>query len=70
MDTPRVNLKELQAAPHHIKVRWLVAISIILFTIIFVIWLMALPSMVAIAPPATQANPNPQGTASVFDIFN
>jgi hypothetical protein len=70
METRRLSLKGLQAAPHHIKVRWLIALSCIAFVIIAIIWLMALPSMVALAPPATEANPNPKAAASIFDVFN
>ncbi len=67
-------LHKLQNSPHHIKARWVWIISAILFAIVFTIWLMAFPSMVAIAPPGTAENPHPapqrSGLASMFHIFN
>ncbi len=74
MPTPRISLKDLQAAPHHIKLRWVVALSLAAFIVIIAVWLLALPSMVALAPPTLDENPAPApqttGIASIFDIFN
>lgn len=65
-------LTNLQNAPHEVKMRWLIALSIVAFAIVLIIWLAAFPAMVAIAPPASEANPNPgtpSGAASIFDTF-
>ncbi len=67
-------LQKLQNAPHETKVRWLIALSILAMAAVIWIWLAAFPSLVAISPPATEANPNPQpqltGVASLLQSFN
>jgi flagellar biosynthesis/type III secretory pathway M-ring protein FliF/YscJ len=72
MARPGTQLHRMQNSPHHIKVRWLIVLSIIAFAIVLILWLIAFPSMVALKPPATEANPNPQSqsSASIFNMFN
>lgn len=67
-------LQKLQGSSHETKMRWLLALSIILGAVAVWVWLAALPAMVALAPAATSENPNPKpqlsGAASIFQAFN
>lgn len=70
---PQGFLGKLQSAPHETKVRWLLALSVVAMAIVIWVWISALPAMVAIAPPSTEANPNPKphltGVASLLQSF-
>lgn len=71
MNVPKPStLHKLQHAPHHVKLRWLWIFSALAFAVVLMLWLLAFPTMVAIAPPATEANPNPSanysGAAAIF----
>ena len=70
MARPGTQLHRLQNSPHHIKLRWLVALSVAAMLLVIALWVAAFPAMVALAPPSTSENPNPKpqlsGTASVF----
>ncbi len=70
MATPGTHLHRIQNSPHHIKMRWLIAISAAAMILVVALWIAVFPAMVALAPPSTTENPAPKpqlsGTASVF----
>lgn len=47
------HLKNMRQHPHHVKRRWLVALTIIVMALVLTVWLINLRTFLRIPPPVT-----------------